>query len=147
MDVGTLLGWKSSLLKGRRMALTPGLAVCAIIACQLRAHSPCGAKTLVSRPNQFTPVRRTSWPAASTRIPPLARIKPWPDVGVGVGAGVGVGTGGGTILSPTIERQASMIQGKIEILATPVPTWRTNVRRLIARGGANTPAESVGADS
>src|ERR1700737_3403200 len=139
MEVGTLLGWKSSLLKGRRIALNPVLAIWSSIACQLRAHSPCGAKTLVSRPNQFTPVRRTSWPAASTRIPPLARIKPWPEVGVGVGAGVGVGTGGGTVFSPTIERQAAMIQGKIEILATPVPTWRTNVRRLIARGDAPPP--------
>src|SRR6266481_1459223 len=40
--------------------------------CQLRVHSPCGAKVPVSNPNQLTPVRVTWWPLASNSLLPEA---------------------------------------------------------------------------
>src|SRR5712691_12773971 len=60
----------------------------------LRAPRPIGANALVSNPDQFTPVRRTSRPPASTSRAPSARSGPEPNGrGVGVGAGVDVGSG------------------------------------------------------
>src|SRR6267143_3559979 len=62
----------------------------------LRAPRPSGANALVSIPDQFTPVRRTSRPPASTSLAPSARSGPDPiGSGVGVGAGVAVGAGVG----------------------------------------------------
>src|SRR5690349_18694928 len=40
--------------------------------CQLRIPSPSGAHDCVSRPNQLTPVRRTSRPSGSTSLEPAA---------------------------------------------------------------------------
>src|SRR5262252_3031067 len=43
------------------------------MSCQLRAQSPWGANALVSKPNQATPVNRTSRPLASTILAPAVR--------------------------------------------------------------------------
>src|SRR2546428_5129056 len=40
--------------------------------CQFRVHSPSGAQDSVSKPNQLTPVRRTSRPLASRSLEPAA---------------------------------------------------------------------------
>src|SRR5260370_42397702 len=51
------------------MVSNPACLIWSNISRQLRAHSPCGAKALVSNPNQFTPMRCNSQPDASTKLP------------------------------------------------------------------------------
>src|SRR5215472_12489145 len=56
--------------KGSRIVLNPAALIWSSMSCQLRAHSPWGANALVSKPNQATPVNRTSRPLASTTLDP-----------------------------------------------------------------------------
>src|SRR5919198_2788095 len=70
MPLGRDCGSRSWVEKGRRIVLKPRRWICTIMARQLRDHNPCGAKAHVSRPNQLTPVRRTSRPAAFSRCVP-----------------------------------------------------------------------------
>src|SRR6266487_623843 len=69
MPCGLLEGSKSWLLKGRRRVLKPACAIWSSISCQLRARRPWGEKVRVSKPNQLTPIRRTSHPDASSSLP------------------------------------------------------------------------------
>src|SRR5205085_11956486 len=74
MPLGRDRGSRSWLEKGRRIVFKPKLRICCIMERQLRDHNPCGAKAHVSRPNQLTPVRWTSRPAAfSRRVPCVCR--------------------------------------------------------------------------
>src|SRR5882757_9175456 len=80
----------------------------------LRALRPSGANAFVSNPDQFTPVRRTSRPPASTSLAPSARSGPDPiGSGVGVGAGAGVEVdgvvGGGVGVGRTAQPPANSI--------------------------------------
>src|SRR5262249_61945964 len=52
------------------IVLNPAALIWSSMSCQLRAHSPWGANALVSKPNQATPVNRTSRPLASTTLDP-----------------------------------------------------------------------------
>src|SRR5215467_951730 len=73
MPVGLLAGSNSWFVYGRRIVLNPDAAIWSSISPRPRDHRPCGAKLLVSSPNQLTPVMRTSLPLASTIWPPLVR--------------------------------------------------------------------------
>src|SRR5207248_1623174 len=93
MPLGRDRGSRSWLEKGRRIVLKLRLRICTIMARQLRDHKPCGTKAHVSRPNQLTPVRRTSRPAAfSRRVPCVCRYLAGVATETRVARRAGVGT-------------------------------------------------------
>ncbi len=59
--------------------LYPDATIWSSMLSMFRDHRPCGANVPVSNPNQFTPVRVTSWPFASTIFEPLACSGPFND--------------------------------------------------------------------
>src|SRR2546423_9965724 len=72
MPFGRLAGSNNWLLYGRRMVLKPRATTWSSMSVSDRVHSPWGAKLLVSRPNQLTPVMRTSCSLASNSFAPTA---------------------------------------------------------------------------
>src|SRR5262245_12547054 len=102
---------------------------------KLRAHSPCGANVLVSRPNQLTPVRRTSRPAPSTSLALVARSGP-------LAAGDGAGAGAAGAAAPTAcdapgapARRAATTAAEETAPAesATIRTWLRNCLRLRVR--------------
>src|SRR5215831_12000358 len=80
------------------MVLNPAALIWSSMSCQLRAQSPCGANAFVSKPNQATPVNRTSRPFASTTFPPTVwrgTLMAVFAAAVGGGGAAAVGTGKG----------------------------------------------------
>src|SRR5262245_40831029 len=75
------------------MVLNPAATIWSSMSCQLRAQSPWGEKVPVSKPNHVIPVNRTSWPLASTTLPPAVWKKPVAEPGTGRSTG-GAGDAG-----------------------------------------------------
>src|SRR5215472_3389312 len=95
MPVAMAPGSSSSWFeKGSRIVLKPAAFIWSSMSCQLRAHSPCGAKLAVSNPNQVTPVNRTSWPLASTIFAPAVCSGTFTAVPAGLFGGAGAPVAG-----------------------------------------------------
>src|ERR1043165_5901412 len=63
---------------GKRITVNPILLTLLRMAFQLADQMPCGMRLLVSKPNQFTPVNRTTLPAESTIFDPEVDQNPSP---------------------------------------------------------------------
>src|SRR5438552_312780 len=63
---------------GRRITVNPMLLTLLSTAFQFADQMPCGIRLLVSKPNQLTPVNRTTLPAESTIFDPEVDQNPSP---------------------------------------------------------------------
>src|ERR1041384_4926374 len=64
---------------GRRITVNPMLLTRLSRVFQFADQIPCGMRLLVSKPNQLTPVNRTTLPAESTILDPEVDQNPSPD--------------------------------------------------------------------
>src|SRR3990172_6176828 len=109
------------------MTLLPSETTTSSNSLELRDHSPCGAKLQVSSPNQFTPVSRTSWPAASRMRLPEVR-KPGPDARagsvppMGIRAGIGPKLALNTSKTPTTTGSRQAVHALYLPIATSLAT-------------------------
>src|SRR4030088_2288011 len=92
------------------------------MSCQLRARSPCGAKLLVSKPNQATPVNCTSCPLPLTTFPPTVRRATALPAPPGAGGGTALaGAGYGVALLCGAPAWGALHCGALPSCAAPFP--------------------------